>query len=107
QFMNDSAGLVEVTDYYTSTTATSTTAGGVGGYLQDTKLKQGELGTAILQKTMQYFVRTAGGNTIYPDATSTVYRNTDGTGAETTSYSYTWFTNSLQKQSVTTTLPVI
>jgi hypothetical protein len=36
-----------------------------------------------------------------------VYRNTDGTGAETTSYAYTWFPNTVGEQSVTTTAPVI
>src|SRR5262249_4051875 len=40
-------------------------------------------------------------------ANSTVYRNTDGTGPETTSYSYTWFSGTLQKQSVAVSLPVI
>jgi hypothetical protein len=44
---------------------------------------------------------------IYPVATHTVYRNADGTGAETTSYSYTWFPDSTQMQSETMTKPVI
>ena len=36
-----------------------------------------------------------------------MYRNSDGTGAETTAYSYTWFWETVQEQSETTTLPVI
>jgi hypothetical protein len=36
-----------------------------------------------------------------------VYRNSDGTGAETTAYSYTWFSDTVQEQSATTNLPVI
>jgi hypothetical protein len=77
------------------------------GYYQDTKLEQGKSGTPILQKTVQYFAHTGGSSTVYPMATSTVYRNTDGTGAETTSYSYTWYTGTTQQQSMTTTKPVI
>jgi hypothetical protein len=73
----------------------------VFGYAKDTKLN------GILQSQTPYFSRTANGVTIYPVATQTVYRNTDGTGAETTSYSYTWFTSTLQMQSMTVTKPVI
>jgi hypothetical protein len=41
--------------------------------------------------------------TVYPMASETVYRNPDGTGAETTSYSYTWYdiSNAMQSQTVT------
>src|SRR5438552_7727157 len=48
QYMSDNSGLVQITDYGTSTTATSSTPGDVTGYLKDTKVQQGELGTAIL-----------------------------------------------------------
>src|SRR5262249_59759299 len=47
------------------------------------------------------------GTTIYPVATSTIYRNTDGTGGETTSIAYTWFASSTLPQSVTVTKPVV
>jgi hypothetical protein len=103
--LSTSGGLSELTDYYTSTTATDTTAGGVAGYVQDTKVQTGG-GNAILQSQTQYFLH-GGGQTYAPVTTQTVYRNTDGTGGETTSYSYTWFTNTLQPQSVTVTRPVI
>src|SRR5262249_17932253 len=83
QYLNDSSGLIENTTYSTSTTATETTAGGVAGYMQNTSVQYGELGTAILQSSMQYYQHTGGGLTVDPVATSTVYRNTDGTGAET------------------------
>jgi hypothetical protein len=89
-YLSSSTGLIELTDYYTSTTATETTAGGVAGYYQDTKLEQGKSGTPVLQKTLQYFAHAGGSSNVNPIATSTVYRNTDGTGPETTSYSYTW-----------------
>jgi RHS repeat-associated protein len=107
QYMSDNSGLVEVTDYGTSTTATSSSAGDVLGYYKDTKLQQGELGSPMLQRTDQYFSQTANGVTVYPMATRTVYRNTDGTSAETTSFSYTWFAGTVQQQSVAVSLPVV
>ena len=85
QFMSDSAGLVTVTDFAATTTATSSTPGDVAGYYQDTKIQQGETGSTILQAAQQYIAHTASGITIYPVANATRYRNTNG-GAETTSY---------------------
>jgi RHS repeat-associated protein len=107
QYLNDSAGLIQKTDYYTTTTAGETTAGGVAGYLQDVKVQRGELGTGVLQDTTQYFAHSANGITVAPVATDTVYRNTDGTGAETTSYSYVWFSGTVQVQQVTVSQPVV
>ena len=77
-----------------------TTAGGVAGYTQDTKIQQGSAGTSILQNMVQYFLHTANGVSVSPIATNTVYRGTDGTGAEITSDSYTWFTGTTQIQSL-------
>src|SRR5207248_5658752 len=42
-----------------------------------------------------------------PVATDTVFRNTDGTGAETTSYSYTWVSGTAGQQSATVTMPIV
>ena len=87
-----SSGLVETTVYSSSTTATSTTPGGVVGYAQADYVQQGLSGTPVEQDSMTYFAHTdSNGNTIYPQAASTVYRNTDGTGAETTSLSYVYY----------------
>ena len=82
QYLNNTSGLITLTDFYASTTATETTAGGVSGYQEDVKLEQGQKGTPILQESWQYFTHTAGGATVNPVATDTVYRNTDGTGGE-------------------------
>src|SRR5262249_46612095 len=98
QYLSDSSGLVSTTEYYTSTTATSSTAGGVAGYLQRTNVKRGETGTAVPQESWQYVSRSAGGATVYPVATDTVYRNDDGTGGETTSFAYTWFSGTTQAE---------
>jgi RHS repeat-associated protein len=108
QYLRDSSGLVTAYTYYTSTTADETTAGGVAGYWQETDLRPGETGTAVPQQAVQYFAHSNGsGVTVDPVATSTVYRNSDGTGAETTSYSYTWFSGTAQAQSVAVSRPVV
>jgi len=109
--LNANSGLIHLTDYYSSTTATGSSAGGVAGYEEDTKIQEGSSGTAILQETMQYYLVTAtiGGVTVSvaPLATDEVYRSTNGTGGETTSYSYTWYSGSTIMQSQTVTKPVI
>jgi RHS repeat-associated protein len=99
QYLSDTTGLIYLFDYYISGTAT--------GYYQDTKVEQGELGTAVLQETDAYTSHTVNAVTISPVASNTVYRNTDGTGAETTTYAYTFFTGTNQVQSLTITRPVI
>src|SRR5205823_2368091 len=93
-------------DYATSTTATSMAAGDVASYLKDGKVAQGETATAILVAGQQYISRT-GGSTVYPVASTTAYRNTDGTGGETTSYSYTWQSSTDLPQSVAVSAPVV
>jgi RHS repeat-associated protein len=55
-----------------------------------------------------YFARTDGsGAYIYPLATYTQYRNTDETGAQTTSSAYTWYSGTFQMKSRATTMPGI
>jgi RHS repeat-associated protein len=107
QYLSDSTGLVTLFDYASSTTAGETTAGSAAGYQEDTQVQQGETGTAGLQSSTQYFKHAASSSTVYPVATQTVYRNTDGTGGETTSFSYTWFSGTTQMQSVAVSKPVV
>src|SRR5262245_20149366 len=107
QYLSNTSGLIQLTDYYTSTTATATTAGGVAGYQADVKVQQGQQGSPIQTEAWQYFAVSAGGLTVDPVATDTRYRNTDGSGAQTTSYSYSFFSGTTQIQSQTTTAPVI
>jgi RHS repeat-associated protein len=76
-------------------------------YVKDSKIEQGETGTPILQSSQDYFAVTVGGVAIFPTADSTQYRNADGTGAETASFNYTYFSGTVQQQSMTTSLPVI
>src|SRR5262249_7255699 len=107
QYLNNSSGLITRFDYYSTTTATETAAGGVANYLEDEQIQQGQQGTLIPQETWQYYAHAFNGQTIAPLATHTVYRNTGGTGAETMTATYTWFTGTAQMQSETDTAPVI
>lgn len=106
-YLRDSLGLIETNSYYTTTTATSTTAGGVAGYLDQTSIKRGELGTAIPQEKMQFISRTSGGITIYLTGTITRYRNDNGTGGLTVTYDYTWSGSSFGLGAVTITYPAV
>ena len=116
QYLRDDSGLIELYTYYSSTTATETVAGGAAGRLWQTKVKQGEKeggsnilagGTTVARQ--QYYAHTFGpsGSTVttYPLASATRYRNTDGTGLETTNYSYTWYSGGARPEQVVTTHP--
>ncbi len=105
--LHAAAGLMQLTDYYASTTATPTTPGGAAGYVQARKVQQGSTGTPIKLAETKYYKRVADSVTIYPVAEATTFRFDDGTGAITTSFAYTWFTDTTQIQQKTTTLPVI
>ena len=107
QYLSDSTGLYQVFDYYSSTTATDTVAGGVEDYQESTAIRQGETGTNVPQQAWSYFYRTGGNGIATPIAEQTQYRNDNGTGAQTTSYAYTWFTGTAQAESVTITLPTV
>lgn len=99
--------MITTFTYGSSTTAGESTAGNVAGYLYQTHIQRGETGTAILQSQQQYFKHTANSFDTHPVANVTRYRNTDGTGGQTTSFSYTYFSSSHQIESVTTTLPTV
>jgi hypothetical protein len=60
QDLQDHQGEIDLIDYYAVTTATETTPGGAAGYIQDTKLEQGQLGTPILQTANQYYAHSGG-----------------------------------------------
>ncbi len=106
-YLASSTGVINVYDYGTSTTATATTPGDVIGYAKDDKVQVGQNGTPTLLDSTQYFAETNNGATIYPVATQTVYQGTSGSGADTTSYSYTFFPGTNRIQSMTTTLPTV
>ena len=47
QYISDSSGLIEVTNYATATTATATTAGSVDRFVSSTAVMRGDRGTAV------------------------------------------------------------
>jgi YD repeat-containing protein len=107
-YLSTQSGLIQVNQYYTYTGATETSPGGVAGYFEDSALDEGTYGVqGAWQQRVLYYAHTAGGMTVYPQASSTVYHNPDASGAETTSYAYTWYSGTTQKQSMTVTEPVI
>lgn len=109
-YLNDSAGFVQAFEYYTTDTATSSTAGGVAGLLKSTKIRQGELGTDVPQSLIAYFKVGAGSSPTrysYPVAETTRYRNDNGSGAQTTTFTYTFFSGTLQPETIVTSLPSV
>ncbi len=102
QYLLDSGGLITVTSYYGSTGG-----GGVAGYYAGTSLRKGEFGTLVPQTATTYATHTDAGITVHPVASTTVYRNDNGTGARTTTFDYEWFPGTVQAKVIDTTPPVI
>jgi RHS repeat-associated protein len=107
EYLSDASGAIYQYEFGTSTTATATTAGDVHGRLKASTVRHGELGSAVLLDTTDYFVNTADGRRNVAVAHDTVY--TDGTTAtaQPTSYAYTWYTGTVAIQSTTATLPEV
>ena len=67
------------------------------GYLESELVQHGAGGTPILLKCCQYGAHSAAMTRTYPVVAETDYRNDDGTGAVTTSYSYVFYSDSMQR----------
>ncbi len=90
-YLSDTTGLIHLTDYYGTTTATDSEStstnsddiGGVQGYVMDYAVENGDTGTHVLLESFQYYLDTpvSGGVTVAPVATDTVYVSTDGSVA--------------------------
>ena len=102
--------------------ATTTTPGGVDGWVDQTAVAQGQAaallpfgssGGPILQSSTDYIAATLDGqNFSYFTNSTTAYQNDDGTGAEVTSYQYTFYLSSAAVtaptiETETTILPVV
>jgi hypothetical protein len=59
----------------------------------------------VPQAAAAYIKRDVGGVQTYPTASETVYRNTNGTGGQTTTYGYSWFGSTHQVEKTTVTRP--
>ena len=102
EYLNDTTGLIKITDYY------SGTVGQPDNYVQNKKVQKGQSGSAVLVQSFTYSSNSDGTTTIYPIATRVSYPSaTDPTVAITTSFSYAFFTGTNQIYTRTTTRPVI
>ena len=97
-YLQPTTGLIELTLYYTATTATETMAGGVTGYVYQRFVQQGTQAAPVILESKAYFAHIAGSIVVYPVATDTVYGLDHGMAMDysdrnprTTSYSYGWF----------------
>jgi hypothetical protein len=99
-YLNNSTGLINVTDYYSS---------GAVRYVQTQKVRQGQSGSDVLVRSYTYTSNTdSGGNTIYMVATQVDYPDATTTATTiTTSYSYTFYAGTNQLSQRVTTLPSI
>jgi RHS repeat-associated protein len=106
QYLNDSAGLIKVIDYYSSTNIGS---GQVKNYVSAIKVRQGQTGSDVLVRSFTYTSQSdTDGNTIYPLATIVDYPDaTNSSITITTSFAYTWHSGTTQMATRTTTLPVV
>jgi RHS repeat-associated protein len=104
-YLNNSAGLIELTDYYATTDLPH---GKVQGYVSDEQVQQGQGGSPVVLKSYTYTSNTASGITIYPVLTEVVYPVAgSSTPAITTSYAYTYHPGTNLLQQKTTTLPAV
>ncbi len=74
------------------------------GFLTGTAIQNGEFGSSVPQSLVTY---TTSPNGYFFPASTTQYRNTDGTGAETTTASYTWQGSTARIGSITITAPTV
>ena len=88
QYLRDTEGLIEVMDYYTSTTANSSTPGGVAGYFHSSALRNGDQGDDVPQSDVDYIAHSAGAITVYETADQTAYAADDGTDERVTRSDY-------------------
>lgn len=90
EFLSNSSGLINYTNYYTTTSSgiNATTAGGVAGYVSGHSISRGENTSPITLDSKNYFKETLGSSSIFLTASVTSYAQTDGTGARTTQFAY-------------------
>ncbi|HEX8522849.1 MAG TPA: RHS repeat domain-containing protein, partial [Tepidisphaeraceae bacterium] len=90
-YVRQDEGLVERFNYATATTATSTSAGDVDGHFKNRYVLRGWSGDQTLVYSQQYYTYVYNGETIYPLASTTEYRDIDDDSVDdqiTTTYSY-------------------
>ena len=103
------AGLIEVTNYYTTTTADETTAGCVVGYVASTQLMHGyaDANPVTLTSTTYLAHNPGWGTPVVVEASTTEYAAVAEQQPRTTNYSYTWYPDSAQMASRTLVRPAV
>jgi RHS repeat-associated protein len=104
EYLNTTAGLINVTNYYTTTGS-----GAVIDYVENENVRQGQSGGDILLRSYTYTSNIdSAGNAVYPVATDVSYPNASDTSITiTTSYAYTFYSGTNIMSQKTTTVPVI
>ena len=104
----NSVGLIDVYDYYSSDGS-----GGANGYLKSVSVQQGDNGTPIKVREIEYFNQVVDSGTatetkLNPVSKTTNYQSDTGSGDPvSTTTIFTWFTDSVQIEIATSTLPEI
>jgi RHS repeat-associated protein len=103
EYLKDSEGLIQITEYYTSTGS-----GAAAGYVKNYRIKNGQLGSEVKLRQFEYTSHSANGVTVYPVSKEIVYPDASNQSITIeTSYSYGFYSGKTQPQWRTTTLPVI
>jgi RHS repeat-associated protein len=104
EYLNDDVGLINVTNYYTSTGW-----GAVLDYVQNQNVREGQSGSDVLLRSFTYTSNVdSDGNAVYPVATDVSYPDASDTSITiTTSYAYTFYTGTNQIETRTITPPVV
>lgn len=115
--LNTGAGLIKLTNYAATTTATTSTPGNVAGYVTSRQVSQGTVGPPDTTESYTYIQHDgtvfSGTRSVFALASRTVYAGTAGTSPRTTKFSYTWKTPagaagpSNRIDSVTTAFPIV
>ena len=92
--LNSTTGLIRVFTYS-------------GPGLAEIRIQDGSSGTLVLLRTFTYTSQTVGGITVNPISQQVAYQSTFGTVAIPTSWSYSWYSGTVQIQQRTTTLPLV
>jgi hypothetical protein len=103
-YLRDHSGLIHITEYATTTTATSISPGSVAGVLKSTGIKEGQNGYVIRVNTYTYYLN----GTSYLPAQTIAYPSDalPQTTTITTTLSYEYTSGDAPKQ-ITRTLPVV
>ena len=104
-----STGKVDVTSYYTTTTATQSTAGGHKGAVKYRAVKEGYSGTEVRTVEYEYYSYSLGATKVVAPVAKMIAYPIAGnlTTKIETSYTYTYHPSSTAIATKTTTLPAI